>query len=145
VVPGKRKIVVDMGFAVDPVRGGPGSLKPPPSPDRPRNSAGRVTVGTGAASGEIEVITPGCLPGEARQGQARQTYATAAFGVALRPQRPLAGLDVGSGTGRLTPALAQAFGPVAGIEPSVRMRDIAADPDAPVPADRATLLTRTRG
>jgi SAM-dependent methyltransferase len=47
------------------------------------------------------------------------------FSGMLPRRRPLAGLDVGSGTGRLTPALAQAFGPVAGIEPSVRMREIA--------------------
>src|SRR5271156_1933670 len=48
-----------------------------------------------------------------------------AFGSVLPERRPLAGLDVGSGTGRFTPALAQAFGPVRGIEPSVRMREIA--------------------
>ncbi len=40
-------------------------------------------------------------------------------------RRPLAGLDVGSGTGRFTPALARAFGPVTGVEPSVRMREVA--------------------
>jgi ubiquinone/menaquinone biosynthesis C-methylase UbiE len=49
-----------------------------------------------------------------------------AFGAVLPGQRPLAGLDVGSGTGRFTPALAQAFGPVRGVEPSVRMRETAA-------------------
>jgi len=43
----------------------------------------------------------------------------------LPRRRPLAGLDVGSGTGRFTPALAQEFGPVTGIEPSARMREIA--------------------
>ena len=48
-----------------------------------------------------------------------------AFGAVLPERRPLAGLDVGSGTGRFTPALAQAFGPVTGVEPSVRMREIA--------------------
>jgi ubiquinone/menaquinone biosynthesis C-methylase UbiE len=48
-----------------------------------------------------------------------------AFGAVLPGQRPLAGLDVGSGTGRFTPALAQAFGPVSGVEPSVRMREVA--------------------
>ena len=47
------------------------------------------------------------------------------FAVMLPRRRPLTGLDVGSGTGRFTPALAQAFGPVAGIEPSARMREIA--------------------
>jgi ubiquinone/menaquinone biosynthesis C-methylase UbiE len=48
-----------------------------------------------------------------------------AFGALLPARRPLAGLDVGSGTGRFTPALARAFGPVTGVEPSVRMREIA--------------------
>jgi ubiquinone/menaquinone biosynthesis C-methylase UbiE len=47
------------------------------------------------------------------------------FGALLPERRPLAGLDVGSGTGRFTPALARAFGPVTGVEPSVRMREIA--------------------
>jgi ubiquinone/menaquinone biosynthesis C-methylase UbiE len=42
----------------------------------------------------------------------------------LPRRRPLAGLDVGSGTGRFTPALAQAFEPVTGIEPAVR-REVA--------------------
>jgi ubiquinone/menaquinone biosynthesis C-methylase UbiE len=46
-----------------------------------------------------------------------------AFAAALPDRRPLAGLDVGSGTGRFTPALAEAFGPVVGVEPSVRMRE----------------------
>ena len=41
----------------------------------------------------------------------------------LPPQRPLTGVDLGSGTGRFTPALAEAFGgPVFGVEPSDRMR-----------------------
>ena len=48
-----------------------------------------------------------------------------AFAAVLPERRPLAGLDVGSGTGRFTPALAQAFGPVTGVEPSVRMREVA--------------------
>jgi ubiquinone/menaquinone biosynthesis C-methylase UbiE len=48
-----------------------------------------------------------------------------AFEAVLPQRRPLAGLDVGSGTGRFTPALARAFGPVTGVEPSVRMREIA--------------------
>ena len=48
-----------------------------------------------------------------------------AFGALLPERRPLTGLDVGSGTGRFTPALARAFGPVTGIEPSVRMRETA--------------------
>jgi hypothetical protein len=42
-----------------------------------------------------------------------------AFGTLLPRHRPLAGLDVGSGTGRFTPALAQAFGPVTGVEPDI--------------------------
>jgi len=46
---------------------------------------------------------------------------------AARPprRRPLDGLDLGSGTGRLTPALAAAFGPVTGVEPAAAMRRIA--------------------
>ena len=48
-----------------------------------------------------------------------------AFAAVLPERRPLAGLDVGSGTGRFTPALAGAFGPVTGVEPSVRMREVA--------------------
>ncbi|MBB5776061.1 class I SAM-dependent methyltransferase [Nonomuraea jabiensis] len=48
-----------------------------------------------------------------------------AFEAVLPERRPLVGLDVGSGTGRYTPALARAFGPVTGVEPSVRMREIA--------------------
>jgi ubiquinone/menaquinone biosynthesis C-methylase UbiE len=48
-----------------------------------------------------------------------------AFAALLPQQRPLAGLDIGSGTGRFTPALARAFGPVTGVEPSVGMRDVA--------------------
>ncbi|TDC60631.1 class I SAM-dependent methyltransferase [Micromonospora sp. KC207] len=48
-----------------------------------------------------------------------------AFTAALPERRPLVGLDVGSGTGRFTPALARAFGPVTGVEPSVRMREVA--------------------
>jgi ubiquinone/menaquinone biosynthesis C-methylase UbiE len=42
-------------------------------------------------------------------------------------RRPMAVLDLGSGTGRFTPALARTFGgPVYGVEPSERMRQIAA-------------------
>lgn len=41
-------------------------------------------------------------------------------------RRPLAVLDLGSGTGRFTPALARTFGgPVYGVEPSSRMRHAA--------------------
>jgi ubiquinone/menaquinone biosynthesis C-methylase UbiE len=47
----------------------------------------------------------------------------AAFARHLPPTRPLTWLDLGSGTGRMTPALAGAFGgPVHGVEPSDRMR-----------------------
>jgi ubiquinone/menaquinone biosynthesis C-methylase UbiE len=48
-----------------------------------------------------------------------------AFGALLPERRPLAGLDVGAGTGRFTPALAAAFGPAVGVEPSARMRETA--------------------
>jgi len=51
---------------------------------------------------------------------------TAAFQAHLPAERPLAVLDLGSGTGRLTPGLADAFGgPVYGVEPSDRMRELA--------------------
>jgi ubiquinone/menaquinone biosynthesis C-methylase UbiE len=47
----------------------------------------------------------------------------AEFGRHAPPQRPLTVLDLGSGTGRFTPALADTFGgPVYGVEPSARMR-----------------------
>ena len=49
-----------------------------------------------------------------------------AFARHVRQQRPLSVLDLGSGTGRFTPALAQTFGgPVHGVEPADRMRAIA--------------------
>ena len=42
------------------------------------------------------------------------------------PRRPIAGLDLGSGTGRFTPLLAEALGgPVVGVEPSEKMRAVA--------------------
>ena len=48
---------------------------------------------------------------------------TEAFARHLPSTRPLVWLDLGSGTGRMTPALATAFGgPVHGIEPSEKMR-----------------------
>lgn len=54
-----------------------------------------------------------------------------AFAAVLPARRPLVGLDVGSGTGRYTPALARMFGPTTGVEPSVRMREVAeAQPEA---------------
>jgi ubiquinone/menaquinone biosynthesis C-methylase UbiE len=62
--------------------------------------------------------------GRALTGPQRQAWISA-FEAALPARRPLAGLDVGSGTGRFTPALAEAFGPACGIEPSVRMREVA--------------------
>lgn len=41
----------------------------------------------------------------------------------LPARRPLTGIDLGSGTGRFAPALADAFGgPIYGVEPSERMR-----------------------
>jgi ubiquinone/menaquinone biosynthesis C-methylase UbiE len=58
-----------------------------------------------------------------------------AFAALLPERRPLSGLDVGSGTGRFTPALARAFGPVTGVEPSVRMREIA-QAQSPLPGVR---------
>lgn len=74
-----------------------------------------------------------------------------AFEAVLPERRPLAGLDLGSGTGRFTPALAETFGPVVGVEPSVRMREVAqaqpphpgvrylagAAEDIPMPTDSA--------
>jgi ubiquinone/menaquinone biosynthesis C-methylase UbiE len=62
--------------------------------------------------------------GRALTEQQLRTW-TGAFAAVLPERRPLAGLDVGSGTGRFTPALAKAFGPVTGVEPSVRMREVA--------------------
>jgi ubiquinone/menaquinone biosynthesis C-methylase UbiE len=53
---------------------------------------------------------------------AQRTW-TEAFARHLPPTRPLAWLDLGSGTGRMTPALADAFGgPAHGVEPSDEMR-----------------------
>jgi ubiquinone/menaquinone biosynthesis C-methylase UbiE len=62
--------------------------------------------------------------GRALSEQQRQTWISA-FEAVLPERRPLSGLDIGSGTGRFTPALARAFGPVTGVEPSVRMREVA--------------------
>ena len=50
---------------------------------------------------------------------------TGAFRALLPESRPLVGLDVGSGTGRFAPILADTFGPVTGVEPSIRMREVA--------------------
>lgn len=47
----------------------------------------------------------------------------ARFAAHLPARRPLALIDLGSGVGRLTPALAETFGgPVWGVEPSAKMR-----------------------
>ncbi len=46
----------------------------------------------------------------------------AAFARHLPQTRPLVWLDLGSGTGRMTPSLAGAFGAAHGVEPSDRMR-----------------------
>ncbi|MFG1623348.1 class I SAM-dependent methyltransferase [Kribbella sp. NPDC049227] len=63
----------------------------------------------------------GMSPGEVQ----RWTAAIAAY---MPEERPLRFLDLGSGTGRLTPGLAEVFqGPVYGVEPSDRMREIAAE------------------
>jgi len=62
--------------------------------------------------------------GRALNERQLQTWVSA-FEAVLPERRPLAGLDIGSGTGRFTPALAGTFGPVTGVEPSVRMREIA--------------------
>jgi ubiquinone/menaquinone biosynthesis C-methylase UbiE len=57
------------------------------------------------------------MPSDARQAWIE------AFARHLPETRPLAWLDLGSGTGRMTPALANAFGgPVHGVEPSDKMR-----------------------
>jgi SAM-dependent methyltransferase len=57
---------------------------------------------------------------------ALQTW-TEAFARHLPATRPLVWLDLGSGTGRMTPSLASAFGgPAHGVEPSDRMRAQAA-------------------
>jgi ubiquinone/menaquinone biosynthesis C-methylase UbiE len=58
-----------------------------------------------------------------RPGQ-RTTWIDA-YAARLPAARPLRGLDLGSGTGRYTQALADEFGPTVGVEPSERMREIA--------------------
>jgi ubiquinone/menaquinone biosynthesis C-methylase UbiE len=62
--------------------------------------------------------------GRALQPAQRAAW-TAAFADRLPGRRPLEGLDLGSGTGRFTPVLADEFGPVTGVEPADRMREIA--------------------
>jgi SAM-dependent methyltransferase len=61
------------------------------------------------------------------QGRALQPAAVerymAHFGRYLPDRRPLVGVDLGSGTGRFTPALAETFGgPIHGVEPAGGMR-----------------------
>jgi ubiquinone/menaquinone biosynthesis C-methylase UbiE len=61
------------------------------------------------------------------------------------PARPLTVLDLGSGTGRFTPALAATFGgPVYGVEPSRRMR-AAAEEHATAEPQRAGNVTYLDG
>lgn len=51
-----------------------------------------------------------------------------AFSRHASPRRPLTVLDLGCGTGRFTPALAEEFGgPVYGVEPASRMRAVAVE------------------
>jgi ubiquinone/menaquinone biosynthesis C-methylase UbiE len=64
------------------------------------------------------------------QGRAMSPEAVAAwmaeFARHTGPRRPLTVLDLGCGTGRFTPALADTFGgPVVGVDPSARMRAMA--------------------
>jgi ubiquinone/menaquinone biosynthesis C-methylase UbiE len=61
----------------------------------------------------------------------------------LPRRRPLDGLDLGSGTGRWTPALAETFGSMVGVEPAERMRRIAEE-DASHPAVRYLAGTADR-
>jgi ubiquinone/menaquinone biosynthesis C-methylase UbiE len=61
-----------------------------------------------------------------------------AFSRHLPERRPLTLLDVGAGIGRFTPWLAETFGgPVFGIEPSARMREVA---ESDARHDRVTYL-----
>ncbi|HEX4790841.1 MAG TPA: class I SAM-dependent methyltransferase [Actinospica sp.] len=54
-----------------------------------------------------------------------------AFARRAAPERPLSVLDLGSGTGRFTPALAKTFGgPVYGVEPSSAVRSVAREQSA---------------
>jgi SAM-dependent methyltransferase len=69
--------------------------------------------------GSVYVAGRGMPPAEVRRW-------TAAFATYLPERRPLDVLDLGSGTGRLTPCLAAEFeGQVYGVEPSDRMREVA--------------------
>lgn len=67
----------------------------------------------------------GYVKGRALQPEAIQRYMDG-FAAHLPAARPLVGVDLGSGTGRFTPALADAFGgPIYGVEPATRMREAA--------------------
>src|SRR5687768_17157535 len=67
----------------------------------------------------------GYAQGRALPADAIAHYMTV-FGAHLPVHRPLVGVDLGSGTGRFTPALAEAFGgPVYGVEPADGMRQAA--------------------
>jgi ubiquinone/menaquinone biosynthesis C-methylase UbiE len=60
--------------------------------------------------------------GRVLQAEAIDRY-MAVFGAHLPTRRPLAGIDLGSGTGRFSAALADAFGgPIWGVEPADGMR-----------------------
>ena len=73
--------------------------------------------------------------GRALNAEAIQQY-MAVFGAHLPERRPLVGIDLGSGTGRFTPALAEAFGgPLYGVEPADGMRR-AAEAASPHPRVR---------
>jgi ubiquinone/menaquinone biosynthesis C-methylase UbiE len=87
---------------------------------------------------EADIPTPPLAPVDYDRVQ-HQTYARAralpadaiqhylaTFGAHLPGRRPLTGIDLGSGTGRFTPALAEAFGgPIHGVEPADGMRHAA--------------------
>jgi SAM-dependent methyltransferase len=65
------------------------------------------------------------VEGRALSAQAAQLWRVT-FTRWADPRRPLAVLDLGSGTGRFAPMLADTFGgPVYGVEPSTRMRQMA--------------------
>ncbi len=61
------------------------------------------------------------VPGREMSSDALQTWMDA-LGRHLPQTRPLVWLDLGSGSGRMTPSLASAFGLAHGVEPSDRMR-----------------------
>lgn len=78
--------------------------------------------------------------GRRLSAEALATWATM-FARLAPPERPLTVLDLGSGTGRFTPLLAETFGgPVYGVEPSARMRAVA---EADAAHERVTYLDGT--